>query len=283
MFVNRLKINVSTFNDTVSAATIDIPLSMEYQLVDQAELINRVFVDVETERAINKIIDYEKARFLPLNLSNELINKITYVLDLSGLTTYGSIGFTDDDIKFKKEVFKQTFLNLEFYDTDNPLTQILVSRITLFSELKNDDLISSNINGIIGQPKPANQIPLTFVLENEIFNNNGYSEGFYLYDYKDEVKINEYKYLYMRASFKNAKTGKSINMMVKNSALPIDYLIHELYTRYKLIRNNNGFYYIIDDTYQGNSINSGSTNNVSFSSIPPLNSVQINLYQINAT
>lgn len=274
--MNRYQVRIDS---TTTATTINIPFTMEYQLADQAELIDRVFVDVETENAINPIIDFDKTRYIPVDLNNNQINKINYVIDLSGLTTYGDIGFSDDDIKFQKLNFKQTFLNLSYYDTDNPMTQQLVTTQTIFSNLKPSDLLPFNtIVGLPGQPKPANQIPLTFVLENPLTNQRGFLEGYYLYDYKDILKIGEFKYLYMKASFKNAKDGKSTNLMVKPNAQPIDSLIREVYTRYKLFRTQTGYYYQIDDTYQGNG--PSTQNNVTYTQNP--SSVSINLFKIQA-
>lgn len=274
--MNRYQVRIDS---TTTATTINIPFTMEYQLADQAELIDRVFVDVETENAINPIIDFDKTRYTPVDLNNNQINKINYVIDLSGLTTYGDIGFNDDDIKFQKLNFKQTFLNLSFYDTDNPMTQQLVTTQTIFSQLKPSDLLPFNsIVGLPGQPKPANQIPLTFVLENPLTNKRGFLEGYYLYDYKDILKIGDFKYLYMKASFKNAKDGKSTNLMVKSNAQPIDSLIREVYTRYKLFRTQTGYYYQIDDTYQGNG--PLTQNNVTYTQNP--SSVSINLFKIQA-
>jgi len=286
----KYKINLNNYSTASTETFIDIPINMEFQNVDQAELVNRVFVDVETEKAINPIIDYEKVRFLPLDLNANKIGEVKYLVDLSGATTYGAIGFTDDDIKFKREVFKQTFLNLNFYDSNNPLSQNLITSITLFSEIGAGDLLPNvqtqlstygQVLGIPGQPKPALQIPIMFTLSNPILKPRGFSEGFHLYDYKDELNIGDFKYLYMRASFNNAKNGVSTNMMVKNTPLPIDELIHELYTRYKLIRNTNGYYYIVDDSYQGITGNTG-TNNVTYTINPLLNSVSVKLYQIKA-
>lgn len=286
MFVNRYQINLSTIATGTTATTINIPVNMEYQLVDQAELIQRVFVEKEVENAINPILDYEKVRFLPLDLSGNHVDKITYSLNMSGATTYGQLGYSNDDIKFQKNSFKESFLNLAFYDTDNPLDQRLIANITLFAQLKSVDLLPSVAQQIIvygsqigtpGQPKPANQIPLTFVLENPIINKRGFAEGFHLYDYKDEFEIGGFKYLYMRASFKNAKNGKTTNLMVQNAPASIDNLVHLLYTRYKLIRTNTGFYYQIDDTYHGLTGNTGP-NNVSYLG----NDVTVNLYQIKA-
>ena len=280
MFVKNYKININTLKSGTTATTINIPINMEYQLVDQAELIDRVFVEIETEKAINEIIDYEKIRFVPINSLNNQINSITYTVDLLGLTTYGSIGFNDNDIKFQKESFKQTFLNLNFYDSNNPMNQNLILNITLFSQLTEFDLVPLNSStGIAGQPLPANDIQIKYVLENPLLNPLGFSEGYFLYDYKDELNVGDSKYLYMRASFKNAKDGKSTNLMVKNTALPIDELIHQLYTRYVLTRTIDGYYFRIDDSYQGSNILT-NTHNVSYSNNN--NDVTINLYKINA-
>lgn len=272
MFVNQYKINVSTLATGTTATTINIPITMEYQIVDQSELIERVFVETETEKAINPIMDYEKTRFLPTDLSNNHIDKITYVLNLNGALTYHDIGFTDNDIKFETEAFKQTFLTLSFYDSDNPMTQNLISYITLFSKLSPMDLYQSTAGSFsAGNPKPANQIYLTFSVENPTLNPRGSGEGYHIYDYKDELEVNGLpRYLYMKGIFNNAKTGKSTNLMVSSTALPIDQLITKLHTRYVLVRKSNGFYYQIDNTY---------SNNVSYNN----NTAEVKLYQILAT
>lgn len=281
MFVNRYQINVENFSSGSTGTYLNIPINLEYQNVDQSDIVKRVFIDVETEKSINPIIDYEKVRFTPINPNENIVKRVIYNVVLVNGSTYGSAGFNDDDIKFQKETFKQTFLNLNFYDSDNPLNQNLVSNITLFSELKSSDLNQFNGNGIVGQPLPANDISLSFVLDNSRSNTDGFSQGYFLYDYKDEVTESTPKYLYMRAAFNNAKNGKSTNLMVKQNAQPIDSLVHELYTRYKLIRTNNGFYYSIDETYQGNTGVTG-TNNVTYNSSQSFSIATVNLYQILA-
>jgi hypothetical protein len=77
------------------------------------------------------------------------------------VTNYSGIGFTNEDIKFEKSNFKNTFLNLSFYDTDNSLDQRLVMNTTLFSALKTEDLTSS------GKVKVASEILLTLVLKTQ--------------------------------------------------------------------------------------------------------------------
>ena len=282
MFVNQYQINLSTLSSATTATTINIPINLEYQIVDQSEIIERVFVDIEVEKTINPIVDYEKTRFKPINSNNKVVNKITYELDLSGKTTYGSIGFTDDDIKFETERFKQTFLNLSFYDSDIPLTQNLLSFITLNPSLSKSDLNQSQpttSNLALGQTKPASAITLTFICENPIINLRGKSNGYYLYDFKDELIMNGApKSLYMKATFKNAKTGKVTNLMVNDKALPIEDLIKKLYTRYILTKTDKGFFYKIDTTYN---TTLPTPNNVT--EVLNTDNITVKLYQILAT
>ena len=276
----KYKINIATISSASTATTINIPINMEYQLVDQGELIETVFVAAEVEKAINPILDYEKVRLIPTGstVTSPYVNHITYNVNFvpSGTTvananTYASIGFTDDDIKFEKHSFTETFLNLSFYDSDNALSQRLVSFITIFSNLTTSDLYPlSATTGVPGQPLPAAQVYTNFVLSNPILFPNGFTEGYYLYDYKDTIPIGGFKYLYMRGTFNNAKNGVSTNLMVENKPYPIDDLVHKLYTRYILYRNATGYYYEIDTTYQNNASYSG-------------NDVVINLYQIQST
>ena len=124
------------------------------------------------------------------------------------------------------------------------------------------------------------QIPVSYVLQSPLYHPMGFGEGYHLYDYRDELNVGDYKYLYIRASFKNAKTGKETNLMVTSTAQPIDNLIHELYIRVKLYRTSTGYYYNFDDTYQGNGV--AGPNNVSYTLNPKNNKVIINLYQIKA-
>lgn len=286
MLINKFKINLSTLLSGTTGASINIPINMEYQMVDNAELIERVFIDTQVKQAINPILDYEKARYIPINSSSNNINTITYNINMGGATTYGGIGFSDSDVQYELSTFTESFLNMNFYDSDNPLTQKLLFFVTLFSEIKPTDLlpnVPTQISvyghqiGLPGQPKPANDISLSYILQDPLLNPLGFTEGYYLYDYKNDLLVGQSKYLYMRANFNNAKSGTSTNLMVKNVPNTIDNLVHELYTRFILTRQTNGFFYKIDDTYQGLTGITGS-NNVSYTS----NMVSINLYKIQS-
>jgi len=278
----KFKINMSTLTAT-TATTVNIPINLQYQIVDNGELVERVFVETETQKSVNPILDYDKVRFTPVSESSIIVN-VNYNLyflndnTLSIPTYYSTIGFDDSDINGRKNTFTESYLNLGFYDTDNAMTQTLMSEIDIFSMLTKDDLYPRGIPKpkMAGQPKPASQIPVRFNLSNPLFIKDGFYEGYYIYNYKDEYTIGIPKYLYMRATYFNAKTGKIINLMTEPFPFKIDDLVNKLHTRYKLFRDQTGFFYQIDDTYSNNvsySVNAGLPNN---------SDVLVKLYQIQA-
>ena len=278
MFV-RYKINPFTLFSGSTASTINIPITLNYQLVDNAELIDEKFVPNEVQAAINPILDYEKVRYRPTN-DNLLLDTVTYNLFflnngyLANPTMYSNIGFSNDDLKYETNYFTESYLELSFYDTDNVLTQNLISQIQIYSMLTADDhyqtgFKTGNTYVIAGQPKPANQVPVRFIVSNPLTQKRAFYEGYSIYSYKDEVKISAPKYLYMNARYVNAKTGNVINLMTQPFPYTIDKLVGFLHTRYQLYRDSTGFYYKIDDTY---------SNNISFSN----SGATVNLFQIQA-
>ena len=140
MFVNKIKINLNNIDSGTTHTSINIPLILESQEIGQSEIVENEFVNLEVEKSINPIFDYDKVRFLPTDSNGILIKEIIYNLNLLGSINYGDIGFENNDIKYLKNSFKESFLQLNFYDTDNPLNQRLVSYITMFSKLNNNDL-----------------------------------------------------------------------------------------------------------------------------------------------
>jgi hypothetical protein len=118
--------------------SINIPINLEYQIVDNGELIERLFVDTETKKSVNKILDYEKFRFSPVDKSNKKINDITFNFNfLVGNNTipqptyFSDLTYEDLDIKFLKSNFTESYALLSFYDTDNNMTQNLINEIQI--------------------------------------------------------------------------------------------------------------------------------------------------------
>lgn len=254
MFVNKYKI-IKPIGDS-SSVNINLPTSQLPGLAGQTEIIENEFVDVEVKKSINEIIDYEKAKFLPIyidNNNNILVDDVTYIINLYdsnqdyySTTTWANAGFQLEDIQNLKNSFTKTFLRLDFYDSDSNTKQNLLFFITLFPKI------------LIGEiEQDPSKINLEFKLGNSLKYKDKNGEGFFLYYFKDEVLPTVPKEVYMRASFLNAKTGSAINLMSTDQKLPINQLIepgqvNNLYTKYDLRREVDGYRYYIDEVYSNN-------------------------------
>jgi len=237
MPVNKYKIRLGNLDEN---ALFKIPVNLEFASVDQSEVVNRDFVETEVEKSINPIVDYETTRFVPLSSQGNRIKVVKYkptFLNSNGLlseTFYSNIGFSNDDIRFQKNRFKQSFLRLSFYDSDIPTDQNLVTVITIFCKLYS------------GVPETASNIPVRFELTDPILQQSGFHEGFHLYYFKNDILPKE---LFMRADFNNAATGKTTRFITTSETLPINELIGKLHTRYLLTRTDTGYFYSIDPLY----------------------------------
>lgn len=282
MDVNKYKIGLTDVIN--SGITLTIPLFSSYdENLGQEEVLNNQFVNEETEKAINAIIDYEKVRFSPFILSgtpvyhsgttilsttNKLLDKVEYRLNFlnsegeyySNLfpdeysdlyndsftgTSYSDIGYIQSDLKFQRNNLMKSFATLMFYDSDDIFNQNLLFYISLETSIKT---IDSDIS----------TIPVRFVGTDPIkianftnYNTDTYStaNGFFLYDYKidyiDENNINIPKEVYLKVLYNNAKTGKSILFMNNSIKQSIKSLNNgKIFTKFILEKQ------IIDNAYE---------------------------------
>jgi hypothetical protein len=269
MSVNSYKINFNTLG-ALTGSSINIPLNMGFQLVDQSEIIETKFVNNEINKNINSILNYDKTKFKPIINNNSLITlvgDITYkvhflnsVNQFNPDSYFGDIGFDNFDVKFRKKAFTNSFLRLSFYDSDITLDQRLLSFITLFPKINATDY-ATGLNPSWGTITPVNNLKLQFTCSNNLVDRSLNGEGFFIYDYLDEVQ-DAPKELYMRAEFNNAKDGKTTQLMSTSYTLnSVDNLftttngtnlINNLFTRYILKKVNGQYFYEIDTTYSNN-------------------------------
>jgi hypothetical protein len=257
--IARYTIRTADFSGT-TGNTINIPISGNFQLADQSDIIKRDFINKEIEKSINPIIDYEKTRLLPVDNQDSILDSINYSLHFNSGDYYSNIGFVQDDIKFQRNNFIRSFLRLKFFDTNQPATQNLLFTMSMYPRLGSSDIDTN------GQYKNITTIPVKFTLSNPISKPDGFAEGYYLYYYKGEILPTVPKELYMEAEFNNAKTGKTTKMMTTSTPQDITTITSKLYTKYILKRISTGYIYEMDSTY---------STNVSYS----FTNVTINLYE----
>ena len=156
MLVDRYQVKIPRIDS--SATTINVPIDLTPQMVDQSEIVNREFVSVEVDNAA---------------------------------------GFSDDDLRYRKNKLTKSFLQLSFYDSDIVTDQRLVASMSI-----NPNITSTDI-----QPNstlyPVADKQLEFRLRNPLTDDEAFGEGFFVYYFKDEVDINLPEFLYMRATFNN--------------------------------------------------------------------------------
>lgn len=251
--INRNKLNTDGF--------INIPLELNFDTTDKNDTVLTNYFEVEKEKAINPINDFEKCRFTPLN-GNTRVQQINFILNfvkngaISNNSVLSDLEFVQDDIYFKKNNFTKSFLRLNFYDTDKLTTQKLVNFYTIHLRILKE-YVQPSTGVMVGTPMPVNTIPVKFRIKDPVIFLDDYSEGFNIYHYRDEVDFSLPKELFMRATFNNAKNGIIYNLMTENTAQDIGSLIQELHMRYVLTRDNSGFFYEIDTAYSNNVVLNG--------------------------
>jgi hypothetical protein len=262
MIVNH-KININSFSNTTTNpknATINIPIDLKYQIVDNDELIQKVFVDVECKKAINCILDYDKTKFIPfetLTPSNTDIEIVRIKFKINLLNSSGTgyisptnlsdLGITLEDISTSSNSFINGFLYFQFYDEYRSQIRNFLTESQIYNYL---DVNTAIQNGVLKSPTA---IPLEYISSNSKIVNEGIFTGFYVYDDIDSYPtVNAVKTLYCSAHIFNAKTGKIIDFMTTSTPPSIDKLPEKQFMKYNLKRLKNKFIYTVDQTFSSN-------------------------------
>lgn len=174
---------------------ITIPVNLEFDVVDKEEAIRDYYIEEELQKAIPPQIDYEVIRYTPTN-----VNEIRFRLfkDENDPFTFADFGFSNDDVLYFYNKIKFSFLNVNFYDTNDKLQRKLYYQTNLFSQ---------RVNLFLDPNYPdAALIPMVFSIKNPAqFNNE--TEGFYIYLKRSDF-IDTFN-LYCNFRFNSALDGTS--------------------------------------------------------------------------
>lgn len=173
--------------------TMKIGLSSTQKPIGLDELIQRDFLDLECENAINPIINHDKVKYTP-KYEGQDVECITYTLYKNPSTpyTFSDFGFDDDDLKFRYDRFLNSFLRIQFFDSIRTTDRSLLFENTLFNQTNNLDLSTNT------EMKYA-------TYDSKVFPSIEYpSESFCLHWYADAVPSE----VYMTHSFNNALDGE---------------------------------------------------------------------------
>ena len=135
----------------------------------------------------------------------------------------GDLGFTDDDVKYQKNVLKKSFIRISIYDTPYRQTQKLLYYSTLFFD---SNVIYKKYTNLCAKDKnfddkvylePNNNITpdecltATFTCAPK-HDDTASSDGFYLYLF-DSVVQKTNTVVYLKVEFNHAKYGKTIPLI----------------------------------------------------------------------
>lgn len=219
--MKEININLSELNK--KNLTFTIPIGNSNQKL--RDNFSQDFIDEQIKNEINDVTDYEKVRFKPFNDTDEII--VELMVSGNTVLTYGDLGYTDDDIKFRRNRFKNSFLKFNFYDNYNPTNKKLTFQLILFNQLNNDQ---RDYNGDL---LDVDFMPVTYRLVNPLKNIGGNSEGFYIYWLKNS--INKYPLnFYMTASYNNASNGIETQFIAYDNPIPINLLTGVEWIKYIL-------------------------------------------------
>jgi hypothetical protein len=252
--MEKYKLNITNISGENNF--IKIPIGQDFSPMDNSEIAENQFLNDAIDEAINPIDDYEKVKFFPFNGITEIIIKLhnfgstpLYYGDTIPTSTF-NLGYSNDDVKFIRNRFKNSFIKLNFYDSPNPTDKRLMFQQIIYNQL-NQDQRDGNSNLL-----PVATMPITYRIVDPISIRKGLSENYYLYWLKNPSTPYPKKF-YMTATYNNASDGIVTPLMAYDStdilANPTIYnpnIPINLYNSYNSVKyllssiNNNNIYAI---------------------------------------
>jgi hypothetical protein len=264
MSVNKIKVVKSITNKQ-----LDIPIELKWDFQGQEDSIDK-WQEETVEKIIGKPKDFELARFqnkvYPNGYETQVIYNFNFYSGFTNLSdtaneskwgvSYTPQEFTNNEIYYTVNSFKNSFFKLDFYDTNDGQTQTNYFSVILPANQ------SSDLEALISDYLPPVKISYPSYTLDFINQKEGYF--FYWLKSRDFLNIDTF---YMSAKFFNGKTGQFISMTNTCQGNPILSS-----NRYKF-DSSKYFYYKVklnysDFTYQIFNYTTGADVRVGSSSAP---------------
>lgn len=235
--MKKLKLNINRLG--VENNSFKIPLGSMWSNESLTQEATGSFLSDEIDEAINDTDDREKIRFTP----SSGVTTLTFGLYSSGSTeqTYDFFGYSDDDLRFRRNRFIKSFLSLNFYDSPNPTNQRLLFRQNIFNQLGVDQRdVNNNLLSV-------SAMPISYRASNpKVVDGN--STGFFIYWFKNSSVYNFPLEVYMYPSYNNALDGISTPLVSVDGSIPVNQYSSKNYIKYTLISIGGSQAYQIDMT-----------------------------------
>lgn len=200
---------------------INIPLEITFDMEGRGDMI-REWEEEVIKDILNPINDFEVTKFAHKDyiIENNLKTEINYEFNFfdyltppfnatitNWATDYENASFTDSEIYYFANSFKNSFFKLDFYDTNQTESQTNLLSIIIPTQqgLKEPGTIGPPLNQTAVEVKKPK-----FVLDYT----GADKEGFYVYWLRDKNYLNTTEF-YVSAKFFNAKKGQFIRMVNK--------------------------------------------------------------------
>lgn len=250
--METITVNIKDVTDGINAIA---PISAPFKVnIDKAPYFEKNKFDL----FLNKHLDYEKARFYPLNNEGE----IRYILHKNDGTPlfYSDFGFVNEDISFLKNRFVKSALRFNYFDNDNPTSQTLLLQYNLYTQILSDQL---DLNS---EPLDVTGMPITFISYRPESHQlradpslNYHLHFFRSYSFPMQV--------FSTYSFLNARDGQTYNFISKPNITDINEVFTYTHNNINLYQISNRYFYEYDMTDR-DIISDG-------------NKITINLYAVN--
>jgi hypothetical protein len=214
-------VNNNYFRTTVKGNEeyINIPLEITFDMEGRGDMI-REWEEEVIKDILNPINDFEVTKFAhkDYTIKNNLKTEINYEFNFfdyltppfnatitNWATDYENASFTDSEIYYFANSFKNSFFKLDFYDTNQTESQTNLLSIIIPTQqgLKEPGTIGPPLNQTAVEVKKPK-----FVLDYT----GADKEGFYVYWLRDKNYLNTTEF-YVSAKFFNAKKGQFIRMV----------------------------------------------------------------------